>query len=138
MPIPTVITGFNKRYLNKAMAHLAGHGDFVELEHVGRRSGRVFHTPMMAFRHGEVVTFALTYGREVDWLKNVRAAGGGRLHLGRALLSLGAPVDLSREAGLARMPLAPRVILPIISGDDFIELPVLAESTFAGWGVRST
>ena len=89
--------------------------------------------PVAVELHGDI---ALTYGREVDWLKNVRAAGGARLHIGRALLALGAPVDLPREAGLVRMPLAPKVILPIIGGDDFIELPVLAESIFTSWGAH--
>ncbi|MDN5789329.1 MAG: nitroreductase family deazaflavin-dependent oxidoreductase [Micrococcales bacterium] len=133
MPIPSAITGFNKRYLNKVTVHLAGHGYFVELEHVGRRSGTRFHTPLMAFRDGAIVTIALTYGPDVDWLRNLRAAGGGRMHIGRALLSLGAPAEISRGLGLSRMPLVPKAILPIMGGDVFVELPVLTESIFSGW-----
>ena len=36
----------------------------------------------MAFRDGPTVTIALTYGPDVDWLRNVRAAGGARMHVG--------------------------------------------------------
>ena len=76
MALPRAVGKFNKVATNKVLVHLAGHGPFVELEHVGRRSGRVYHVPLNAFRSGDTVTFALTYGPKVDWLRNVRAAGG--------------------------------------------------------------
>ena len=66
MPFPRAVTQLNKKYLNRALVHVAGHGWFVELEHVGRRSGRTFRVPIMAFDRGDVVTVALTYGRGVD------------------------------------------------------------------------
>jgi deazaflavin-dependent oxidoreductase (nitroreductase family) len=44
--------------------------------HVGRASGRVYHTPINVFRRGDHYLFALTYGSNVDWVKNVVAAGG--------------------------------------------------------------
>ena len=87
--------------------HLAGHGPFIELEHVGRHSGRVYRVPLNAFRTGDTVTFARTYGPRVDWLRNVRAAGGCRARIGREILTLGAPADLSTDVGMARMPARP-------------------------------
>ncbi|WP_218962475.1 hypothetical protein, partial [Erwinia amylovora] len=60
MPSPRAVTQLNKKYLNRALVRLAGHGWFVELEHVGRRSGRTFRVPIMAFDRGDVVTVALT------------------------------------------------------------------------------
>ncbi len=133
MPIPTAVTHFNKIALNKVTRHLAGHGPFVEIEHVGRRTGRVFRTVIFAFRRGDRVTIALTYGPDVDWLKNVRAAAGCRMHLGHSLLRLGSPVPLSPEEGLSRMPHGPREILPILHSEDFIELEVLSDEPFHGW-----
>ena len=133
MPIPRAVTQLNKRYLNKALVHLAGHGWFVELEHVGRRSGRTFRVPMMAFDRGGVVTVALTYGRRVDWLANLRAAGGGRMHLGDEVLTLGAPVDLAEDEGRSRMPQPPRMMLPVLGCHDYVEIPVLARAPFRGW-----
>jgi hypothetical protein len=35
--------------------HLAGHAAFADLEHIGRRSGEVRHTPERAFRTGDRV-----------------------------------------------------------------------------------
>jgi deazaflavin-dependent oxidoreductase (nitroreductase family) len=49
------------------------------LEHVGRRSGRQFRTPLTVFTTDEGVAVLLTYGPDRDWLKNITAAGGGRL-----------------------------------------------------------
>lgn len=129
MPLPPSVGRLNKVGLNKVTARLAGRGPFAELEHVGRRTGAVHRTPIMAFRGRpdgtDVVTFALTYGPRVDWLRNLRAAGGGRLHLGDQWLTLGAPRDLTTDQGMARMPLAPRIILPLTRTTEFVEAPVL-------------
>ncbi|HET7800265.1 MAG TPA: nitroreductase family deazaflavin-dependent oxidoreductase [Humibacillus xanthopallidus] len=133
MPVPQAVTKVNKAVLNKGLRHLAGHGWFVELEHRGRRSGRVFHVPLMAFDGADVVTIALTYGRGVDWLANLRSAGGGRMHLRGELLTLGAPRDLPPAEGLARMPQPPRTLLPLLGCEDWVELPVLARTSWRGW-----
>lgn len=128
MAIPHAVARFNKVATNKVLVHLAGHGPFIELEHVGRRSGRVYRVPLNAFRTGDTVTFALTYGPRVDWLRNVRAAGGCRVRMGRAILTLGAPADLTTEEGLARMPAPARVVLRLARVDRFVEMPVLASA----------
>jgi deazaflavin-dependent oxidoreductase (nitroreductase family) len=133
MPVPQAVTKVNKAVLNKGLRHLAGHGWFVELEHRGRRSGRIFRVPLMAFDHGDVVTVALTYGRGVDWLANLRAAEGGRMHLRGDLLVLGAPRDLAPAEGLARMPQPPRTLLPLLGCEDWVELPVVSRSPWGGW-----
>ena len=133
MPIPKAVTRVNKRFLNKGMVHLAGHGWFVELEHTGRRSGRTYHVPMMAFDRGDVVTIALTYGSGVDWLANLRAAGGGRMHLRGSILELGMPRDLDEAEGLARMPQPPRTLLPVLGCHEYVEVPVLSRMPFTGW-----
>ena len=126
MAIPHAVGRFNKVVTNKVFVHLAGHGPFIELEHVGRRSGRVYRVPLNAFRTGDTVTFALTYGPRVDWLRNVRAAGGCRVRIGREIVTLGAPVDLSTDVGMARMPAPTRVVLRLNRVERFVEMPVLS------------
>jgi hypothetical protein len=81
----------------------------------------------MAFREGPTVTIALTYGPDVDWLRNVRAARGARLHVGRRLVTLGAPEPLTEEEGLSRMPTPVRQMLPVLGCRHFVALPVLGE-----------
>ncbi len=127
MPIPRVVTHLNKAVGNRLLIHLAGHGPFVELEHVGRRSGRTYRIPLNAFRSGDTVTFALTYGPRVDWYRNVVAAGGCRIRMGSAWLTLGPPREVTTDEGLRRMPAFARPILRAASVTDFVELAVLAE-----------
>ena len=133
MPIPLAVTRFNRDVLNRFMVHLTGHGWFVELEHRGRASGRTYRVPMMAFDGDGVVTIALTYGPKVDWLRNVRAAGGGRMHLGHDLVTLGPPTSIDEATGLARMPQPPRAMLPLLGCHEYVELPVLRRESFTGW-----
>ncbi len=132
VPVPNAVGRFNKRVTNPVLRGLAGHGWFVELEHVGRRSGRVFRTPLMAFRDEATVTIALTYGPDVDWLRNVRASGGARMHIGGQLVTLGPPQALTEVEGLGRMPVPVRQMLPIMGCPDFVALPVLAERAWRG------
>ena len=53
------------------------------LEHVGRRSGKPYRTPLVVFSAdidgGPGIAILLTYGPNRDWLKNITAAGGGRM-----------------------------------------------------------
>ena len=132
MPIPMAITRFNLRFVNPLTLRLAGHGSMVDLEHVGRTSGAVRHTPLLAFRRGDTVTIALTYGPQVQWLKNVRAAGRCRMHIGGQIVTLGAPSDVGPDEGRSRVPQPQRTLLRWpIRCRDYVELPVLAESRSA-------
>jgi deazaflavin-dependent oxidoreductase (nitroreductase family) len=128
MPLPHALVAFNRRYLNPMTLKLAGTGPFVDLEHVGRASGTVRHTPLMAFRDGERVTVALTYGSRVQWLRNVEAAGRCRMTIGHTVLELGAPQRIPGAVALPRIPQPQRSLLRWpIRCSEFIELPVLAE-----------
>lgn len=48
---------------------------FGIITHRGRRSGRTYRTPVNVFRRGDEYLFFATYGSEVDWVRNVLAAG---------------------------------------------------------------
>lgn len=62
---------------NKLIAPIAGrrHSPYARLEHVGRRSGRTYATPVGAFPYGDGFVVGLSYGADVDWCRNVIAAG---------------------------------------------------------------
>ena len=49
------------------------------LEHVGRKSAKRYRTPLTVFSTDDGVAILLTYGPDRDWLKNITAAGGGRM-----------------------------------------------------------
>lgn len=134
MPVSARRTARFRRALAPLMLRVAGHGgSLVVLEHVGRRSGTVRRTPLMAFRHGGTVTIALTYGPDVAWLANLRAAGRCRMLLGGTVLTLGAPRDVPASQALRRVPQPQRTLLRWpIRCRDYVELPVLGPMPAAG------
>jgi uncharacterized membrane protein required for colicin V production len=48
---------------------------FGILTHVGRKSGKVYRTPINVFRASNGFIIALTYSSQSEWAKNVLAAG---------------------------------------------------------------
>ena len=64
------------RYLNPVTRPLARRlPSFAILTHRGRTSGRTYRTPINVFRRGDAYIFLLTYGSDVQWVKNVLASG---------------------------------------------------------------
>jgi F420H(2)-dependent quinone reductase len=49
---------------------------FGILTHVGRKSGKVYRTPVNVFRASKGFIIALTYSSRSEWVNNVLAAGG--------------------------------------------------------------
>ena len=49
------------------------------VHHRGRRSGREYRTPVMTFPTETGYVIALTYGRDVDWVKNLMDSDSGSL-----------------------------------------------------------
>jgi deazaflavin-dependent oxidoreductase (nitroreductase family) len=64
--------------LNRVTAPLAraGIGPFSLVRHVGRRTGRIYETPLLLVRVADGFVAELTYGPRVAWYRNVVAAGG--------------------------------------------------------------
>ncbi len=52
------------------------------LTHVGRTSGKTYHTPLDAHPVENGYIFILMYGSDSDWVKNVLAAGTAHLRVG--------------------------------------------------------
>jgi deazaflavin-dependent oxidoreductase (nitroreductase family) len=75
--------------------------------HRGRRSGRPYRTPLLAFKRGSTLVIALLYGEESDWLRNLRAGGGHVVRMGRTYELRDPRVVETTTAELARLsPLA--------------------------------
>ena len=70
--------------------------------HRGRRSGRPYRTPLLAFRRDRTLIIALLYGEESDWLRNLRAGGGRVVRAGRTY-ELSAPRVVDTTAAAAEL-----------------------------------
>ena len=80
MPIPKYIATINKHVTNRFILLFARWlPPFAIVNHRGRRSGRRYRTPILAFPTETGFVFALTYGRDVDWVRNLMASDNGRL-----------------------------------------------------------
>ncbi len=84
MQLPQWLARFNRHVTNPIQRMWAGWAPTMGiLEHVGRRSGRPYRTPLTVFNASvdgqDAVAVLLTYGPDRDWLKNVIAAGGGTM-----------------------------------------------------------
>ena len=68
---------FNKRYLNPWILRFAGRGPLPQgvINHVGRKSGRAYATPIAAIAIPNGFIIGLPYGANVDWCRNILAAG---------------------------------------------------------------
>lgn len=104
MSLPRLLTRIHTVYINKVALRLVGHTAIAELEHVGRRSGRVYHTPVRAFRTGDRVVIGLNFGRESDWRRNITAAGGCRMRLRGQVMELAQPRVVPIATGVQGMP----------------------------------
>ena len=65
---------------------------------------------------------ALTYGAEVDWLKNVMAAGGCTVRYRRREIDLADPVFIDLSEGMELMPALVRRILTVANVTEFVRL----------------
>lgn len=120
-----LIRSFNKHILNPLFLKFAGktRTPFAVIRHVGRRSGKPYSTPIIVRRVPRGFTIALTYGPEVDWYKNLRAAGGAVLLWQKREYSIGKPEPLEVEAGLAVFASWQRKILRARDVRDFVLAP---------------
>ncbi len=122
MPLPASLGRFNRVVTNRvtrpAARRLPGFG---VVEHTGRRSGRRYRTPVNAFRHGDGIVVALTYGADADWVRNVLAAGGCRMERTGGVRALGSP-EVVVDATAALVPAPVRPILRLLHVDHFVVL----------------
>jgi deazaflavin-dependent oxidoreductase (nitroreductase family) len=94
---------------------------FGILTHVGRKSGRVYRTPVNVFRAPEQFIIALTYSSQSEWVKNVLAAGGCELKTRGKKHQLSAP-KVVRDPSRKRFPFPVRIVLRIVGADEYMEL----------------
>ena len=130
LAVPILLMRFRKRWLarinivltnritSRFAARLPGFGI---LTHVGRKSGRVYRTPVNVFRVPEGFLIALTYGRESEWVRNVIAAGGCKLETRGVQYQLSSP-NVVRDPTRWRFPIPVAIVLRIVGADEYMEL----------------
>jgi deazaflavin-dependent oxidoreductase (nitroreductase family) len=105
----------NRRGPNQVIRSFAGRvAPMAVVEHRGRRSGRRYRTPVLAFRLDDGYVIALFYGADRDWVRNVLAAGGCTLQRAGRQVEATRPERLPVDAGAALVPAPVRLVLPML------------------------
>jgi len=118
------VAAFNLAVTNRITSRFADRlPGFGILTNVGRKSGKVYRTPVNVFRAPEGFLVALTYGRESEWVKNVLAAGGCELETRGVSYLLFAPT-IVRDPSRRRFPFPVRMILGLIGANDYMQLSI--------------
>ena len=123
MPIPLRVARFNRRVTNPLLGTISDRvWPLATLHHVGRSSGRRYRTPVFAFTTPRGVVVALTYGPQVQWLRNLESAGEARMVRRGRVLALSDPVRLRGSAGARLVPAPIRWGLRAMVVDEFVEV----------------
>ena len=105
MHIPHFMRRVNRVFTNPVLGTIAWLvPPLAVVHHVGRRSGRHYRTPVVAFHGAAGIVIPMTYGRDVDWARNIVRAHGCELErLGRKV-ALRNPRIVGLEAAEPRLP----------------------------------
>jgi deazaflavin-dependent oxidoreductase (nitroreductase family) len=99
---------------------------FAIIRYRGRRSGRLYRTPMNVFRRGDQYVFALTYGSDVQWVKNVLAAGVAELEVCGRVVHLRDP-ELFIDPARRLMPFPVRLVLGLMRVSEFLRMRIVPD-----------
>jgi deazaflavin-dependent oxidoreductase (nitroreductase family) len=126
MPIPHWIARVNRFVTNPLARMVAGWAPgFAIVRHRGRKSGKDYSTPVNIFQvkgRDDGFLIALTYGADVDWLKNVMAAGGCTVRYRRREIDLADPEFIGTAEGMELMPALVKRILRVGNVTEFVRL----------------
>jgi deazaflavin-dependent oxidoreductase (nitroreductase family) len=110
---------------------------FAVLTTTGRRSGRQYRIPINVFEDAGSYVFALTYGADDQWRKNVVAAGGCAMRTRGRDVSLVDP-EVFDDPGRRLVPAPVRLILRLVDVSEFVRMrpaePVGARARARGDG----
>jgi deazaflavin-dependent oxidoreductase (nitroreductase family) len=122
MPLPRRLARFNRVVTNRVLGPLARYlPGFGIVWHVGRRSGRIYRTPVNVYRRGGGYVIALMYGAQSQWVRNVVAAGGADIESRGRRLHLVDP-EVVRDPSRSLVPKPVRVPLRMANVAEFMLL----------------
>jgi deazaflavin-dependent oxidoreductase (nitroreductase family) len=106
------LRAFNKSRFNPMVLKIAGKNavPFAIVKHIGRRSGQEYSTPVGTRPMEDGFVIPLSYGREVDWCRNIMTAGVCTLVWNDQEYVLAQPEIISLSQAQSAYPLLARII----------------------------
>ena len=110
-----------KNTLNKVTMRVArsGHGPFSLVRHVGRKSGKTYETPIVVARVPEGFIAELTYGEDVNWYRNIVAAGSCELFVDGHWHQVSAIEPYPSAAGRDAFGYPAKLVLQVLQKHEF-------------------
>jgi len=90
--------------------------------HVGRRSGRIYQTPLGTYPYGDGFLLPLGYGTHTDWYRNMVAAGTCTLAWKGRTYQLERPEVISGSEAMRAWRMRDRILLRLAGIHDFVWL----------------
>jgi deazaflavin-dependent oxidoreductase (nitroreductase family) len=110
-----------KNTLNRATlrAARAGRGPFSLVRHVGRKTGKLYETPLILAKTAGGFVAELTYGPDVAWYRNIVAAGQCAVVFKGEEHSIDRFEPFDREAGLRAYGNPAAIVLRLLRRHEF-------------------
>jgi deazaflavin-dependent oxidoreductase (nitroreductase family) len=117
MPLPRWLAKINRRVFNPMEIK---RGKRPVLTHVGRSSGKTYHTPLDAHPFDGGYVFILMYGSGSDWVQNILSAGEASLKTGKDHHDLVGPRVVGRDEARELLSGAPKLPPALTKASEFL------------------
>lgn len=124
---PNRMRYFARNVINPLTSRSAGsaHSQFALMRHIGRKSGKTYETPIIAFPRKDHFVIALTYGPKVDWYRNLQAVERGTLRWHGKDYEIEKPEAMDRKVALQSFTSFQRFLLRLFNNQYFISVKSL-------------
>ena len=118
------IRQFNKRIFNRFSLLLSGYRyspfSWSIIQHVGRKTGNLYATPIVAVAESGSIFIPLPYGEDVDWVQNILSKGSCKIKTGGEWYLATNPQIISLEEALFRFPTLLQVALRMHKVENYL------------------
>ncbi len=123
-PVVDAVRRFNKAVSNPKQMKTAGEpGAYASIiEHVGRRSGTTYRTPIGTQAVPDGFLIALPYGSRADWVQNVLAAGQAVITADGETVNVDRPEIRSTAEVAGQLPAGEQRLLKLFNVEQFLQV----------------
>lgn len=137
MHLPRFMRRVNRVFTNPVMGTFAWLvPPLAVVHHVGRKSGRHYRNPVVAFRSRDGFVIPMTYGRDVDWARNMMKARGCEIQQMGRRFRLSNPRIVGIDAASGHLPAAVRPALKVADFPGYVLLDLEGKKGSAGTAKR--
>ena len=130
MHLPRFMRRVNRVFTNPLMGTFAWLvPPLAVVHHVGRKSGRAYRSPVVAFRSAAGFVIPMTYGRDVDWARNIVKAHGCEVEQMGRRLRLHNPRIVGFKAAESHLPAIVRPLLRVANFPGYVLLDLETEQS---------